>query len=679
MMKRILSLLTALMLLMSMTALAEENVYDLIENALYRIILRTETGDETLGAGVLFSDKQLLLTSAACAVEGEIIAIGPEGECAISAVQVMDQSGTAVLELAEPSSGTPLHLAAEDAAGMAALFGTDAKGEFIVAPLNQVRSSIFRGQSALLLSSSEGLLPGSFLTDEHGNLIGLCIAQQAEGQGAYIALDASGLYRAITRQQYADAFLPAQASWQDGELIISWEDEARGSGMYLITVSADNNQYYTYFEASHDERSVSMTVPPQHRYDYQVQWVESADSAIEPVWACMTETFIPGAAFHQFDYNQVCDFVTRTDAHSALTEVPQPNLEIMTSRALLRYLRVTATYDVKEKVELPMTIELISPDGQFYFESAVHVFSPSKAGEDAFLLPLDALLADCAEFSGGKLKTGDYLLRYAIAGGTAGEYAFTLTQEETQDANLETFQPLVPSGFITDLNADYKNGAITLTWPKEAVPEDAQVTAFFMFDGNNYYSYHQVGQGEYGTEIFTIPGRATYIWVTWTLDGHAEPPMPEQQSDFLIVPGAQEAPFTLNGFKNQRIGLVPSDDPLAMENGKFLPQVELTKEILTNKDVPLYFQTEDTYQVDKMSEDHPMVIALCTPEGLCFFQPLYYIFDPALQSSDLWLTDVSSLCRDYENLICGAWPAGHYRLMYCIDGQIAGEYHFTLE
>lgn len=683
MMKRILSLLTALLLLMSMTALGEEQVYDLIENALYRIVLRTEAGDQTLGTGVLFSDKQLLLTSAACVQEGEIIAIGPEGECAVSAVQVLDQSGAAMMELSAPASGTPLHLAADNAAGMAALFGTAADGEFLVAPLNQVRATIFRGQSALLLNSSEGLLPGSFLTDEHGNLIGLCIAQQAEGQGSYIALDANGLYRAISRLQYADAFLPAQAAWQDGELTISWEDEPRGSGLYLITISADDNQYYTYFEASHDERSVSLTVPPQHRYDYQVQWAESADSALEPMWASMTEIFVPGAAFQQYGYDQVCDFVTRTDAHSSLTEVAKPDLEVITSRGLLRYLRVRSTYDVQEKTELPMTIELLCPDGQFYFESAVHVFSPSKAKDDAFLLPLDALLADCAEFSGGQLKHGEYLLRYAIAGGTAGEYAFTLSdkakEENTEETGLDTFQPLGPSGFITELDAEYQSGAITLTWPVEAVPQGANVTAYYMIEGNNYYTYHQIGKGELGTEIFTIPGRATYIWVTWVMEGHAEPPMPQHESDFLIVPAVQEAPFTLNGFQNQRIGLVPSADPMAMENGKFLPQVELTKELLTDHALPLYFQTEDTYQVDKMSEDHPMMIVLCTPEGLCFFHPLYYIFDPALQTSDLWLTDVSSMCRDYENLICGAWPEGHYRLMYCIDGQIAGEFHFTLK
>ena len=73
-----------------------------------------------------------------------------------------------------------------------------------------------------------------------------------------------------------------------------------------------------------------------------------------------------------------------------------------------------------------------------------------------------------------------------------------------------------------------------------------------------------------------------------------------------------------------------------------------------------------------------MVIVLCTPEGLCFIDPLVYMFDPSLQTSDMWLKDISNLCRDYESLICGAWPAGDYRILYCIDGQVAGEINFTL-
>lgn len=676
MMKRILSLLMALLLVCSTLALAEENIYDLIENAMYRIVLRTEKGDELLGSGVLFSEQSLLLTSAACVAEGELVAIGPDGEHRIAAADQVDDTGLALMEMAPPAEGTPLRLTAENAAGLAALFGTAPDGEFLIAPLDHVRTTIFRGQSALMLSSAEGMLPGSFLTDERGGLIGLCIAQSTEGQGAYIALDANGLYRALTRQQYADSFLPVEASWADGVLTIAWTDEERGSGMYLITISGDENQYYTSFEAEHDVRNVSLTVPPAHRYDFQVQWAHSADSTIEPVWGSMTETFIPGGNFDAFGYQQACDFVTRPGEKNQVNPVPEVDRAVLEDASVQKLLRVKATYHVEEETELPMTIELIAPDGQFYFESAFHTLSPEMAKEDAFLLPLDDLIKDCTEFSGGMLQPGQYTVRYAIAGGTAGEYNFTLPEAPIQGEeplpNVET------SGLITDLAAEYNSGAVTISWPADSVPEGANITVCYMYGHNSYYSYFQVAPGHTQTEIYTIPGEHTLVWATWALEG-AIPPEPVLESDYLLVPAAEETPFTLNGFRNVRMSLALSDDPHAGDATEFLPDAPLTHDRLMDDSLTLYFQTEDVYQVTEDSEGHPMMLALFTADGLCFAYPLEYLFDVDLQTSDLWLFDLSEMCESYENLICGAWPAGHYRFLYCIDGQVAGEYHFTLE
>ena len=74
-----------------------------------------------------------------------------------------------------------------------------------------------------------------------------------------------------------------------------------------------------------------------------------------------------------------------------------------------------------------------------------------------------------------------------------------------------------------------------------------------------------------------------------------------------------------------------------------------------------------------------MMLVLCTPEGQVFAYPLEYLFDATLQGSDLWLFDISSLCRSYEAMVPNAWSAGDYRFLYCIDGQVAGEICFTLE
>ena len=106
----------------------------------------------------------------------------------------------------------------------------------------------------------------------------------------------------------------------------------------------------------------------------------------------------------------------------------------------------------------------------------------------------------------------------------------------------------------------------------------------------------------------------------------------------------------------------------------------LTREALANRDVPLYFQTEDTYAVAAESADHPMLIALCTPEGYYFCYESTYYFSPEFSGCDMWYLDLSPLFADYERFVAEEerWPGGSYQVLYCIDGQIAGEFAFEL-
>ena len=100
MLKRLISLLLAVMLLLGTSALADKNVNELIENALYRIVLRTDAGDSTLGSGVLFVESNVLLTPAACLQEGALYAIGTDGEYPITVASLLDDSGVAMMEIA---------------------------------------------------------------------------------------------------------------------------------------------------------------------------------------------------------------------------------------------------------------------------------------------------------------------------------------------------------------------------------------------------------------------------------------------------------------------------------------------------------------------------------------------------------------------------------------------------
>lgn len=677
-MKRILLLLSVLLLLFS-SAQADSSPYALLSNALYRIVLRTEVGDVTLGSGVLFGANRLILTAPGCCVEGDLYVIGNDGEHAVkSAVQ---GESVALLELATPSSGEPLSLAEYDVQALPYLFGSDEAGNTGALPLYLVRQGRYNGQDALILTGEEGLLPGAFMADEKGRLVSLVVAQQMEGVGTYTALEADELRRAILEEKEADDFLDISLRWQDGLVSIAWEDEKRDTGCYIVTVSGDENEYYTTWEVEPGERSIDVALTPGHTWYVQVQWAESANKALPPDWNAMKPYTLPETAFTRFCYTQECYLASASRAKKVtgkLAEMPLISVDTLTDEKAAIYLQISSAYDVSAEEEAVMTVELIAPDGQFFFEEMMFSFSPDEEAEDSFAVPVDDLLAACAEFSGGTLKAGNYLLRCAIAGQIAGEYAFVVQPAGT--AAPEVTQAPATSGFVSGVTATQENGLITLAWDATAIPQGAKVHANYYYEGNTFSTYHDMKEGAASTQLFAVPGRRGLAWVAWSTEGAPAHDMPQKEGDFVIIEAVEETPLIAHSFRNVGIGLVPSDDPEAAAKGAFLPQIPLTREILADRDTPLYFQTEDAYRVSATSEQHPLAIILMTPEGLVFVEPGSYTFDLTLQSSDLWLKDISGLFESYESLVrTQAWPAGEYRILYCIDGKVAGEFTFTLE
>lgn len=425
--KRILSFFMALWLLLPCVAAGAEDVYTLIDNALYRIVLRTESGDVFLGSGVLFLNERVLLTAEGCHREGQLYAIGNDGEHAIQALENADNSGLVLMEMAEPSAATPLTLSDFSEGTLPWIFGMNRQGEIGSLPLYQARWGVFRDRDSLVLLSEEGLLPGGVAVDEQGAVVAVAISQQGEGFGMYTALDADGIYDAMFPVQNSP-FLAVDLSWQGGFLTASWEDTQRTSGLYFLTISGDNNSYYTTYETSMENSSMQFAVPPGHTYHVQVQWVQDADAAQDPEWRSMETLIVPELPLRQMGYTQECYYTSAP----AGTEVSGmlPDMGPLTLAALSNgqdnYLQIISRYDVTEDFELPMAVELIAPDDQFYFEEHVFMFSPEWEAEDCSLLPLDEMLTTCQEFSGGVLPKGEYRVRYSLGGYVAGEYVFTL-------------------------------------------------------------------------------------------------------------------------------------------------------------------------------------------------------------------------------------------------------------
>lgn len=679
--RRILMMIMTLLLLCSCSAFAEDaqgpknEMPEAVQNVLYRIVLRTEEGDTTLGSSVLFLEKSVLLTAAGCCRDGSLYAVGPDGEHRIIAFDVLSDSGVALMEMETPAAAEPLTLSAFSTAGMATLYGVDASGKGQVMPLRGTGRDMYHQQETLRLIGEEGLLPGAFMLDAQGQLLCVVIAQQAEGRGVYTALTAELLYSALTGEKDVEAFLPVTLAWEKGLLKISWEDGERTGGSYLITVSGGDNNYYTTHAAKAELHSGELAVPPGHVYHVQVQWVEEGAQAIEPVWSAMASLDVPAEPFARHGYTQEC-YLASAPAGKQVDRVLPPledvNLAVLSDEKSDIYLQVRSAYDVSETERLLMTVELIGPDGQFYFADLGYTFSPEHETQDGISVPVDELFAGCAKFSGGSVRPGDYVLRYAFEGCLAGEFAFTV--KPGGEAPVQTV------GAVSGVKAEVDKGLATLSWDAASIPEGAKVVAHYFYEGNTYYTSQNKKPGETSAILYTIPGRSAMAWVVWSMEDTPVEYMPQSTQDMVIIKAQEASPFTLNGFTNHRLSVVASRDAAAAEKGVFLQEAPITREHLADQQMHFYLQTEDTYQAAELSSDHPLAIVLCTPDGQCYFDGSGYIFDPALQTSDLWLMDITSLFADHASLSGDkAWPAGTYTVLYCIDGQLAGECAFTLE
>lgn len=680
MMKRAILLLLALMLL-AVPAHAEDP-YAGAMNALYRIVLRTENEEITLGSGLLFMENTVLLTTDSCCAAGDLYAIGRDGEHAVLFADVAGDSGAALLQLATPSAATPIALSQFDTRGIPYLFGVDHGGEFRAAPLYQGLRSMFRGKESLLLSSEEGMMPGAFILDENGCLMGLVVAQQMEGIGMYNALEPGRIYNALTAMQYADQFLPIACEWQDGVLNISWEDEERTDGAYIVTISGDQNNYYTFYEAKQGASSIQAAVPPGHLYYMQVQWAKSADEAIEPVWAAMSSYAVPEEQLTEFGFTNECYLASvpaGTQVNSVLPPLEFVSVDTMTDESTDLYLQIKNTYDVSETIERPMTLEFIGPDGQFFYETSGYVFAPEYETADHFALNLEALIASFTEFTSGRMLSGEYKLRYAIGGKVGGEYAFTVQPAGTQAPAAAEMPVQGDSGYLKGFTAAYEKGCVRVDWSGCTVPEGAKVTAYILHDDNPYFTFYEINNDQTFVDFHAIPGKACMVWVSWSRTGRSDD-IPTPGQDSIVLLPDEALPYTAFGFTNVRCGLTFTDSANAEAEGLYLPQVPLTRENLTNPDLHLIFQTEDTYQVDGESLEHPLSFVLFTPEGYSFVMPGYYNFAPEYAASDLWLRTMDELVSSYVSFVGeSAWGPGEYVFGYFIDGCLAGEITFTLE
>lgn len=670
--KQILSLLAAVALCFCLTLCAAAECPD----ALYRIVLRTEKADVTLGTGVVYGAADTILTAEGCLREGDLFAIGADGEHAVSAWEAVEATGAALLRLVEPATAQPVAVSAMNTYIGSELYGTTTQGVLLSATYTIAQRSFYGNAENLTLSTMDGVLPGAVLFDDQGALVAITVSQQGEGQGLYTALYAVNLIRAAAQS----AFIPMTFSWDNGIVDVTWADEDRDGGLYLLMVMGEENEFYSAMRLDTDKRATSLALAPGHTYCFLLQWLES--EAVSPAfdWDSLQTYTLPEGQFTQYGFEQSCSLVTVAKGQSAASRQDSPALftvDALTNANSSRYLQITYTHHATEELTLPLTVSLIAPDGQFYSDERVCVFSPEDAGKTQIAaLPVDDLLTDCAEFSGGgTLPEGEYTLCWSLAGRLAGKTSITVTAQSASPTNTPAVQS---AALVENLTVTEENGFIIVDWSNCGVPTWKKVTAYITYEGNAYYSYISAKANEGSVRFVSIPGAKCVVWaVAAELENTFLNPVTQAQC--VVLQTAAPQPIDLNGLRNLRCGLAFSADDAADEKGEYLPETPVTRQALSSGEA-LYFQTEDAYTVAEEISGYAVALVLTTTDGTRMMHAGAYTFQPELADSDLWLMNITELTEGYTSILNGAdWPAGEYTVAYYIGGMTVAEISFTLE
>ncbi len=442
MMKRLLTLFLALMLML-MLALVPARAEEMPEG-LYRIVLREETGDVTLGSGVLFGTSSMLLTAGACWAEGDLVAIGADGEHAITYRGSVMGTQLITLGLQTPGAGEPLTVTQGDRLLDYILYGVNAQGEFVAMDVHGSRTTAVDGRAEALLYAQEGLMPGAIMLVNDGGLACVSFWLAAEGEGAY------GVVANVT----LSSSFPS-----DGEHAEAW--------------------------------------------------------------------------------------------------------------------------------------------------------------------------------------------------------------------------------VLQGVTASYESGLITVDWSQAGgyvATEETVYTAYIIVTGNTYVTVNTADAGETSLSFPAMPGTEVMAWVVAN-NGDGEAALyPQTNADVAFVQVPVPEPYTFNGLTNLRCSVTPGDPGMDGVTTDFLPQEPLTREALSDRSRPIYFQTEDIYTCDAEDDAHTLMVTLYTPEGYCFYYASGYVFMPEYCASDLWVSDISEVFESYEKF-CedDLWPAGEYIMLYTIDGGEVARITFTLD
>ena len=444
MMKRILALTLALLLALSLLPAQAEEL-----DALYRIVRRTEAGDVTLGTGVLFGSQQALLTVRGCMAEGDLYAVGADGEHPIDLIFEVTDSQLVLMRMETESAAKPLNVTEADVLLDDRLHGAGADGSIKAQEIAQLLDMVIDQRSEVLLPVENGpqpdcLLPGAIMLGADGGLACITVWQQGEGQCAYAAIaDVTlGLLRVREAEdEGAGSLLHGfTVRAEDGLIRVDWSDAGETvpeHAVVAVYLNVVDNPYLSYDLLTEGETGTEFPAIPGT--GVQV-WIAVSDSEpTEPVYpqtmADVVTVEVPEAGpFTLHGFRNLRLSVTPGEkglGDSAVDFLPQHALDraALTDRTKAIYFQTEDAYSVTEEDSgHVLLLTLHTPEGFAIPHRSGYTFMPELSGSDLWVSDISDVFEKYERFTeeGSRWPAGEYAVVYTIDGQEAGRYTFTL-------------------------------------------------------------------------------------------------------------------------------------------------------------------------------------------------------------------------------------------------------------
>lgn len=456
-MKRILSLLAAVMLMVSgagaemitvdqdETAAPDQDASDVREADLMDI--RQKDGEDRIWiTAAIQTTDGVLLTSTAVLPEktDELTVWDGETEWEVEAV-IPDSTGVMALVFFDPGehlprlSSWPLMPYGESVkASTCVVRSGDAEGGRTNRGVLSATETEWMNCRCFLLDLEEEAPVGSAVLNARGELAGMVAADYAEGEGRVLVLPAEEIARGITE---AGEYLGFLAGWGEATegyhvtveknlVTFDWSEmtlpaKAEGEEIYLVVADAAN-RYLSFFPAETAERRLSMILTPGRIYISGIVVCAGAPDTLPEQYEV---TVVPPAKnLTEYNFHPTLTTIAEMPENAEGEQAPVPVTEI--TEELLRsgraYFYSVSTYEIEEeRADRTLLVTLTDPEGNNYRYETAWMYSPAFMKEDIWYFALTGTALTWSLDQIGYPK-GIYRMAYYVGGDLADQFTFEI-------------------------------------------------------------------------------------------------------------------------------------------------------------------------------------------------------------------------------------------------------------